>query len=143
MNGTIVAVLSGAAQALLFALVVRLADARYRIGMHTGMLLVAAALYVYFAVRGGSGLGIAVELAGVAAFGSLAVLGLVRHAPGLLALAWALHPIWDVALHSSGQLAAYTPGGWVAACFGFDLLLAVLIARGWAGVPAPLQPVAA
>jgi hypothetical protein len=53
----------------------------------------------------------------------------------VLALAWALHPVWDIALHTRG-LGSYTPDGYVVACIGFDLLLAALIVRGWAEVPA-------
>jgi hypothetical protein len=97
---------------------------------------VAALLYVVFAVRGGSGGGMLVEIAGVAAFGGIALLGLKRRAPAILALGWALHPVWDVALHSSGAGLLYTPHGYVPACIGFDLLLAALIALGWAGAPA-------
>ncbi|HEX2188814.1 MAG TPA: DUF6010 family protein [Longimicrobiaceae bacterium] len=143
MSETIVAVLNGAVQALAFALVARMAGERYRIWLHAGMLVVAAGLYVVFAARGGSAVGVAVELVGVAGFGGLAVLGLARRAPGLLALGWALHPAWDAALHTAGSFEAYTPDGWVAACFGFDLVLAALIARGWAGAPARLRPVPA
>ncbi|MEW5931483.1 MAG: DUF6010 family protein, partial [Gemmatimonadota bacterium] len=82
--------------------------------------------------------GVLLELAGTAAFGGVALLGLVRRSPGTVALGWALHPVWDVALHTWGTMEAYTPEGWVVACIGFDLLLAGLIARGRAGAPAPV-----
>lgn len=140
MNPMLGAVLNGAAQALLFALIVRSAGGRHRIGLHAAMLLLAAVLYLAFAAWGGSPIGLAVELAGVLAFGALAITGLRRRAPGLLALGWVVHVVWDLVLHSAGTLAGYTPAGWVAACVGFDLLLAALLVRGWAGAPAPAYP---
>jgi hypothetical protein len=121
--------LAGAAGALVFAMVVR-AVAREPERRHAGALLVAALLYVLFAALGRSANGLAVEAAGVVAFGGLALLGVRRQAPALVAAGWALHPMWDVALHTAGAGAAYTPRGYVAACIGFDLLLAALILRG-------------
>jgi hypothetical protein len=128
-----------------FALLVRAAGLRHRLRLHAAMLLAAALFYVSFAARAGAWGGVLLELVGVAAFGGVALLGLRRRAPagaGMVALGWALHPVWDVALHTWGTMEAYTPEGWVVACIGFDLLLAGLIARGWAGAPAPV-PVAA
>ncbi|HET9985909.1 MAG TPA: DUF6010 family protein [Longimicrobiales bacterium] len=120
--------LAGAAGALVFAMVVR-AVAREPERRYAVALLVAALLYVLFAALGQSASGLAVEAAGVVAFGGLALLGLRRRAPLLVAAAWALHPVWDVALHTAGAGAAYTPRGYMAACIGFDLVLAALIVR--------------
>jgi hypothetical protein len=47
-----------------------------------------------------------------------------------------------VALHTAGEGFLYTPIGYVPACIGFDLVLAALIALGWAGAPARLRPAA-
>jgi hypothetical protein len=136
MSETMMYVLAGAAGAVVYAMVLRMAAVRHPIRRHATALLVAAVIYVVFAVRGGSEGGVAVELAGAAAFGGVALLGLVRRAPGIVALGWALHPVWDVALHTAGAGLGYTPHGYVPACIGFDLLLALLIALGWAGAPA-------
>jgi hypothetical protein len=135
MNEAMIAVLNGAAQALVVGVLLRIAGGRYRMTLHAGVLLLAALLYVAFAVRGGSWIGVGIELVGLGLFGGVAVLGLIRRAPGILAFGWALHPIWDAALHTAGALEGYTPNGYVAACFGFDIVLAALIARGWAGAP--------
>jgi hypothetical protein len=136
MNESILYLLAGAAGAMLFATLVR----HFAVGnpgrRHATALVVAALLYVAFAAHGGSGDGILIEAAGVAVFGGIALLGLTRRAPALLALGWALHPVWDVALHSTGAGLQYTPHGYVPACIGFDLLLAMLIALGWAYTPA-------
>jgi hypothetical protein len=141
MSEQMMYVLAGAAGALAYAMVLRLASVRHPIRRHATALLVAAVLYVIFAARGGSAGDIGVELAGVAAFGGVALLGLVRRAPGVVALGWALHPVWDVALHTAGAGLGYTPHGYVPACIGFDLLLALLIALGWAGAPTRLRVV--
>ncbi|HEX8271819.1 MAG TPA: DUF6010 family protein [Longimicrobiaceae bacterium] len=134
--------LNGIALAGAFALLARAAGPRHRLWLHAAMLLVAALFYVSFAARAGAWGGVLLELAGVAAFGGVALLGLARRSPGTVALGWALHPVWDVALHTWGTMEAYTPEGWVVACIGFDLLLAGLIARGWAGAPAPVRAAA-
>lgn len=127
--------LVNAVLASLFALLVRVAPARLRTALHAAMLGVAAVLYVVFAARAAAWGGVAVEAVGLALFGGTAVLGLRRGSARLLAWGWALHPLWDAVLHTTGFMAEYTPAGYVAACFGFDLALAVLIGRGWAGIP--------
>lgn len=132
MNESMLYVLAGAAGAMLFAALVRRFATRDPSRRHATALLVAALLYVAFAAHGGSGGGILVEAAGVVVFGGIAHIGLKRRAPAILALGWALHPVWDVALHTSGDGLLYTPHGYVPACIGFDLLLALLIASGWA-----------
>lgn len=128
-------VLAGAAGALAFAVAIRVMAPRSWSRRYAQTLIVAAALYVVFAAWGGSASGIAVEMVGVVSFGGVAVLGLRRRAPGLLALGWAVHAVWDVALHRAGAGVGYTPKGYVAACAGFDLLLAGAIALGWTGAP--------
>ncbi len=56
----------------------------------------------------------------------------LRASPLWLAAGWGAHVVWDVALHPSGP-ADYAPPWYVAACIGFDLLLAAYIAWrfGW------------
>lgn len=128
-------VLAGAAGAVAFAVLVRRFARRDPSRRYAMALLVAALLYLAFAAAGGSARGVLVELGGVAAFGGVAAIGLVRRTPPLIALGWALHPLWDVALHTAGEGLGYTPHGYVPACIGFDLLLALLIVLGWAGAP--------
>jgi hypothetical protein len=136
MTTIVVPLVTGLVLAAVFAVLARLAGPRLRMGLHAAMLAVAAVLYVAFAARAGEPAGAAVELVGTALFGGVAVRGLVRRSARLLALGWALHPLWDVTLHTRGMLAGYTPRGYVVVCIAFDLLLAALIAGGWAGLPA-------
>jgi hypothetical protein len=133
MNEQMTWILTGAAGALAFGALVRRFAHRDPSRRHAMALVVAALIYLAFAAAGGSAGGVGVELGGVAVFGGVAAVGLVRRMPWLLALGWALHPLWDVALHTAGEGLRYTPAGYVPACIGFDLALAALIALGWAG----------
>ena len=137
MNEQMIYLLGGVALATVFALILRLPAVRDAGRRHAMALFVAALIYVGFAVAGGSVGGMAREGVGVIAFGAVALVGLRRRSALLLALGWALHPIWDIALHSSGAGFDYTPHGYVPLCIGFDLALAALIVMGWAGRLAP------
>ena len=139
MMMTIRIVLMNVVTASLVAGLVRARPARFRTALHAAMLGVAAVLYVVFALRADSWGGLAVEAVGLVLFGGTALLGLVHGSPRLLAWGWALHPLWDAVLHTAGFMADYTPMGYVAACFGFDLALALWIGRGWAGIPVRAQ----
>jgi hypothetical protein len=132
----------GAAGAVLFGTLVRRFARRDPARRHAMALAVTAMLYVVFAAAGGSGSGVGIELAGVAVFGGVAAVGLRLRMPWVLALGWALHPLWDVALHTAGEGFLYTPIGYVPACIGFDLVLAALIVLGWAGAPARFRAAA-
>jgi hypothetical protein len=142
MSEQMIWIVTGAAGAVLFGTLVRKFARRDPARRHAMALIVTAMLYVVFAAAGGSGSRVWVELAGVGVFGGLAIVGLRLRMPWILALGWALHPLWDVALHTAGEGFLYTPIGYVPACIGFDLVLAALIALGWAGAPARLRQVA-
>ena len=87
----------------------------------------AALMYVYFAARAGESAGwLTAELFGVAAFGGLGLLGLLR-SPIWLAVGWALHPAWDLVLHYFGPGHAFAPEPYAVACLSFDLLVAAYI----------------
>ena len=115
---------------LLGAGFVRYAQARRR-GAHRVLaagLVIAAIVYVGFAMRAPNVLPwLAVELAGIGIFAALGMMGL-RSSPWWLAAGWALHPVWDVALHYLGPGAAFTPQWYAIACVSFDLVVA-----GYAG----------
>jgi hypothetical protein len=92
-------------------------------------LVVAALIYVGFAVVGrASARWLAAETIGLALYSAAAWAGL-RHWPMLLALGWAAHVAWDVVLHLDGAGAAYTPSWYPWLCVSFDLVLtgAVLV----------------
>ena len=97
-------------------------------------LIVAALIYVGFAVAWAGGAWIAAELGGVVVFGGLAVLGLKR-SPMSLAVGWALHPVWDAGLHLAGAGAAFAPTWYVAVCISFDLLVGGYIAVRFRAAP--------
>jgi hypothetical protein len=65
-------------------------------------LLIAQLAYVVFAINAQVGSGwVLVEAAGVLVFGATGWRGL-HGSPWWLVAAWALHPVWDLALHMAG-----------------------------------------
>jgi hypothetical protein len=91
-------------------------------------LLIAAGLYIVFAVWAGEGiLWIVAELVGVAIFGGMALLGL-RGSMWWIVVGWALHPLWDAGLHYLGPGRPFAPETYTIACVSFDLLVAAYIA---------------
>ncbi len=75
--------------------------------MFAGGLLIAALIYVVFAIVGGNVRDVLVELAGVVAFG------------------WLVHVGWDVFMHHG----TYVPSWYPMTCIGFDVLVAIAIVR--------------
>lgn len=100
-------------------------------------LIVAAGLYIVFAVRAGEGAYWVVgELVGLGVYGAMAVRGL-RGSPWWLAAGWALHPLWDVGLHYFGPGGSFAPVGYTITCVSFDLLVAAYVAIAYGpGLPA-------
>jgi hypothetical protein len=95
------------------------------------VLVVAAVLYIVFAAVAGESVGwLTAEAAGVALYGTAAVLG-VRGSYWWLVAGWALHPVWDIALHYVGPGAAFAPTSYTVACLGFDLVVAAAIALAY------------
>jgi hypothetical protein len=91
------------------------------------LLCGAALTYVYYAARAGEGVGwVAAELLGAVLYGGLGLRGL-RGSPMWLAVGWALHPVWDVALHYFGPGHAFAPDAYAITCLSFDLLVAAYI----------------
>jgi hypothetical protein len=87
-------------------------------------LAVTALIYIVFALLGRAGpRSLALEAVGLLLYGAAAWLGF-RKSAALLALGWAMHPVWDVALHLHGAGAGYTPDWYPWGCVSFDLLVA-------------------
>ena len=85
---------------------------------------VTALIYFGFALVGRAGArSLALEALGVLLYGAAAWVGFRRSA-ALLALGWAMHVVWDVALHLQGAGAEYTPGWYPWGCLSFDLVVA-------------------
>ncbi len=92
-------------------------------------LVVAAAIYVGFAVAAGASTGwLAVEGAGVLIYGAAAYIG-VRRWQAALAFGWAAHVAWDLLLHVNGPGSTYTPYWYPWLCVGFDVALAIAVLR--------------
>ena len=90
-------------------------------------LVVAALVYLIFALAAGAGVGAVVtEVIGIALFGAVAWLGTGRAALWLAA-GWAAHVGWDLLLHPLAEV-GYAPAWYVRACIGFDLVVAAWIA---------------
>ena len=131
--------LAGVFLATAFAALARSAGPRRAPRIHVAALVVAGLIYVGFALVAGDVSGLVVEAAGTAALLGLAVLAYRRGSARIFALGWALHPFWDVGLHTGGT-GGYAPFAYVATCIGFDFLLAALLVRGRAGIPASPSP---
>lgn len=125
MHGTL-----GAAGAILgggLGVLARRAGPRREARALAAGLVIAAAIYVWFALAGGgSPRDVALEAGGLAAFGTAALLG-IRLSPLWLAAGWLLHAGWDVGLHST-TATPFVPAWYPPLCVGFDLVLAVWIA---------------
>ena len=75
-------------------------------------LIIAAFIYVIFALVGTNWSWMPTELLGLVAYGALALLGL-RYSPWLIAVGWALHVLWDLLLHPGGH-PGYVPAWYPA-----------------------------
>ena len=90
-------------------------------------LLIAAVIYLFFALVPFDAGWLGVEALGVVAYGILVWLG--RHVSFyFVAVGWLLHPLWDVALHLRGPGRHIVPDWYAIACVSFDVLLAAVIA---------------
>jgi hypothetical protein len=91
------------------------------------LLFTAAGAYFGFAVVGQAGpLWLLIELGHIIGFGVLGLLGL-RGSAYWIAAGWALHPVWDVALHYVGPGNAFAPWAYAIACVSFDLVVAAYV----------------
>lgn len=85
-------------------------------------LLIAALVYVVFALVGKSWDHLPMELGGVLIYG-LFVWFSKKYELWWLALGWALHIGWDVFLHSDGAT-PFVPSWYPRVCLGFDIVIA-------------------
>jgi hypothetical protein len=83
---------------------------------------------VGFALLGGAPRSwLILEVGGFVLFSLVALLGL-RRSMWFVVVGWAAHPVWDVVLHKVLSV-GFVPEWYPVGCAGFDLLLAVYIAR--------------
>lgn len=86
-------------------------------------LIGAAIIYIGFAAAWGDALWLATEIGGLLLYGGFVLLAW-RSATLWLAVGWAAHSIWDIALHWIGPGHSVAPEWYVFACLSFDLLVA-------------------
>ena len=88
-------------------------------------LIAVAFMYVGFAFRSlDPNSWVAVEMTGVAIFGSLAYMSII-FSPWFLVVGLALHPLWAIVFHYNGSGAVFTPAPFALANAGFDAALAL------------------
>lgn len=103
----------------------RFDDRQLAIGIGSG-LVVAALIYIGFALYEGDYQWLSVEFMGVIFYGLFAWMAL-NYSLLWLALGWGLHPIWDAILHWLGPGAHIVPSWYAIACLSFDLVVAAYI----------------
>ena len=89
-------------------------------------LVIAAAIYVIFAVVAGEWDWVGIESLGVALFSVVAVVGRGRR-EWLLALGWLIHPLWDLGLHHFFGVSMFAPAWYVWGCLGFDVVVGAFL----------------
>jgi hypothetical protein len=89
-------------------------------------LIIAAMVYVGFAIYAGNLFWLAIETAGVLVYATL-YFASKRWGVYLLAIAWLLHPAWDVGLHLLGAGADIAPYWYAVACMSFDVVIGVYL----------------
>lgn len=97
-----------------------------RIRIYGFGLVVAALVYVGFALAAGGAMA-AQELGGALIFSAIALAGL-RGYPSALVLGWAGHIVWDVGIHAPPSPVA--PAWYPPLCLAFDALVAGAILAG-------------
>jgi hypothetical protein len=94
-------------------------------------LFIAGGAYVGFAVGAGvSPPWAAAEVPHAVVLGTMGLLGL-RGSASWIAAGWALHPLWDAALHYFGPGRSVAPASWAISCVSFDLVLAGYLAMAY------------
>ncbi|MGK7295017.1 MAG: DUF6010 family protein [Candidatus Wenzhouxiangella sp. M2_3B_020] len=89
-------------------------------------LVVVAAVYPVLAGTTGADDWLMAEIVAASAFLVLAVLGSIR-SPLWLSGGWVLHAAWDSPVHLASSGSMFVPVGYILACAGFDLVVALAI----------------
>jgi len=107
--------------------IARRTSSRLLIHLYGTSLLIAAIIYIGFALVWGDANWLLLELLGVLLYGGFYWLAL-QHSLLWLAAGWLLHPLWDLALHLMGPGAHLVPDWYAVACVSFDVIVAGFIA---------------
>ena len=134
----------GAVNGAIFVLIA-VAAARFTRRILAAVLVVAGSFYGYFALDAQAGASwLAAELAGVGIYGYAAFRGL-RGSAWWLVGGWALHPVWDVAVHYAGPGRAFAPEWYTISCLTYDLMvagvaaIAILVGTHLTDAPSPAR----
>lgn len=85
-------------------------------------LLLAALIYVGFAIVGQNFEWLKIEIVGVLLYGTFVWLA-AKKSILFLSLGWGLHVLWDLVVHANGN-PEFVPNWYPGACLGFDLVIA-------------------
>ena len=88
-------------------------------------LVIAAFIYVAFALIGQDNAYLPIEFGGVLLYGLFAFLS-KKYSLYWLAIGWLFHIGWDMFLHA-GPNTPFVPLGYPEACIGFDIIIAAYI----------------
>lgn len=125
MNKLIIEIIAGIGIASIYAyLVHRIIPDKAPAFWRTG-LVVAALIYVAFAIIGSRPDALPLEILGLAIYSVFALLS-KKYTLHWLALGWGLHVLWDILLHSH-EHTSYVPHWYPGVCLGFDIVIAVYI----------------
>ena len=89
----------------------------------TSGLVLAAIIYVGFALVWGNTTWLGIEIVGILFYAFFAWAS-IYHANYWLALGWLLHPMWDFGLHLMEAGSTIAPEWYAVACISFDFLVA-------------------
>ena len=90
--------------------------------------MLAAVIYIGFALAWGDMRWLFIEIAGVAIYGGFFLLA-NKQSRYWLAVGWLLHPVWDIALHLHGPGEHIVPLWYALACLSFDAIVAAYLLR--------------
>jgi hypothetical protein len=119
-------ILGGVALSLGLIAFARRLGPRRELRLYGIALVPTAAEYLVYAVINGVWSAMPVELLGTVLFGGLGLVGVWR-APSLIAVGWAGHVAWDLAVEKASA-AIYAPWWLPLLCVGTDIFLAGYIA---------------
>lgn len=89
-------------------------------------LVIAAFVYVGFALLFAGSIWLLIELLGVLVYGGFYFFS-IRYGLKVLIYGWLLHPVWDVSLHLIGVGSEFAPGWYATMCISFDLTVAAYL----------------
>ena len=89
-------------------------------------LIIAAVIYLLFAIVWGNPKWLLIETVGIPVYGFFAWAA-IRYSTYWLFVGWLLHPMWDVGLHLLGPGAFVAPEWYAVGCITFDILVAIYI----------------